>query len=56
MFGHPTLLAGHITGDTKGETLLAQQGIAAVAGADAPDQFLFRKMENEAAIGIQIAE
>ncbi len=37
VLGHPALVPGHGGGDAQGEALLAEQGIAAVAGAVAPD-------------------
>ncbi len=37
MLGHPALVAGHHRGDAQREALLAEQGVAAVAGAERPD-------------------
>ena len=37
VLGHPALVAGHGRGDAQGEALLAEQGVAAVAGAVGPD-------------------
>ena len=37
MLGQPALIASQHGGDPQGITLLAQQGVAAVAGAIAPD-------------------
>ena len=44
VLGHPALAAGHDRGDAQGQALLAQQGVAAVAGAVGPDQVLFREV------------
>ncbi len=56
MFCHPTLFVGHPAGDAKRETFFSQQRVAAVAGADAPDQFFLRKVKDEAALGVQVGE
>ena len=37
MLGHPAVAAGHGRGDAQRVALLAQQGVAAVAGAEGPD-------------------
>ena len=37
MLGHPALVARHRRGDPQREALLAEQGVAAVAGAEGPD-------------------
>jgi len=37
VFGHPALVACDVGCDAQGETLLAQQGVASVAGAVGPD-------------------
>ena len=37
VFGQPALVARHGGGDAQGETLLAQQGVAAIAGTVGPD-------------------
>ena len=37
MLGEPALVAGHDRGDAQGVALLAEQGVAAVAGAEGPD-------------------
>ena len=37
MLGHPALITRHGGGDAQGEALLAQEGVAAVAGAVGPD-------------------
>ena len=56
VLGHPALLARHPARDAQRETLLAEQRVAAVARADAPDQFFFGEMQDEAAVGVQIAQ
>ena len=42
MFGQPTLVARHVGGDAQREALLAEQGVAAVAGTVGPDFAGFR--------------
>ncbi len=42
------------TGDAQGVTLFAEQGVAAVAGAEALDGEFFRKMHDETAFGIEV--
>jgi hypothetical protein len=37
VLGHPAFVAGDVGGDAEGEALLAEQGVAAVAGAVGPD-------------------
>ena len=56
VLGHPALFARHHAGDAQRKTLFAEQGVAAVAGADAPNQFFFGEMQDVAAHGIEIAE
>ena len=56
MLGQPTLLATHGRGDAQCIALLAQQGITAIARANAPDGARLWKMGDEATIGRQIAE
>ena len=43
VLGHPALFARHPAGDAQGEAFLAEQRVAAVAGADAPDQSSLRE-------------
>jgi len=56
VFGHPTLLLGHVTGDAQGETFFAKQRVAAVAGADAPDEALFGEVRDVTTKRIEIPE
>ncbi len=44
VLGHPALAPGHGRGDAQREALLAEQGVAAVAGAERPDQVLVREV------------
>ena len=53
---HPALIASHGAGDAQRETLFAEQGIAAVARAHAPDQFLLREVHDVAPHGVEVAE
>ena len=46
MLGEPALVAGHHRGDAQGVALLAQQGVAAVAGAVGPDLAVFREVDD----------
>src|SRR4029079_10707483 len=46
VLGQPTFVARHNRADAQTETLLAQQRVAAVAGAVAPDQPLFGEMND----------
>ena len=50
VLGHPALLARERRGDPQREALLAEERVAAVAGADAPDRALLREVHDEAAI------
>ena len=56
MLGHPSFRAGLVRRDAEGVALLAEQRVAPVAGAHAPDQPLLRKMHDEAAVGREVAE
>ena len=55
MLGHPALVARHRAGDAQREALLAQQRVAAVAGAHAPDQPLLGEVDDVAALGREVA-
>ena len=46
MLGHPALVVGHGGGDAQRVALLAEQGVAAVAGAVAPDGALFGEVHD----------
>ena len=50
VLGHPALVARHGAGDAQREALLAEERVAAVAGADAPDEPLLREVHDEAAL------
>ena len=54
MLGEPALLLRQIGADAQGETFLAQQNVAAVAGADRDDRVVLREMADEAALRIDI--
>ncbi len=55
MLGKPAFAAGADARQPERMTLLSKQGVAAVTGADAPDQVLVRKMADIAALGIEIS-
>ena len=42
--------------DPQREALLAEQRVAAVAGADAPDRAVLGEVQDEAAIGREVAD
>jgi hypothetical protein len=46
VLGKPALIVRHHRGDAQRKALLAEQGIAAVAGAERPDLARFRKMND----------
>src|SRR5208282_4684708 len=50
----PAFLATLPTRDSQRHAFLAQQGVAAVAGADRPDGVVLRKMADEPAVGIDV--
>ena len=56
MLGQPALLLTHGRGNAQGEALLAEQGIAAVARANAPDGARLGEVGDEAAVGRQVAQ
>jgi hypothetical protein len=56
VLGQPALVARERRRDAERKALLAQEGVAAVAGADAPDLALLREVHDEAAVGRQVAE
>jgi hypothetical protein len=56
VLGHPALVARERRRDPQREALLAEEGVAAVAGADAPDCALLREVHDEAAVGREVAE
>ncbi len=55
MLGQPTLLTGHPRSQAQRQTLLAEEGIATIAGADAPYQALFGKMKDKATVRAEVA-
>ena len=46
MLGHPAFVARDVGGDAQGEALLAEQGVAAVAGAVGPDLARLGKVDD----------
>ena len=56
VLGEPAFVARLIAREAKREAFLAEQRVAAVAGSDRPHRVLFRKMDDEAAIGAEIAQ
>ena len=56
VLGQPALGAGLVAGDAQRMAFLAQQRVAAVAGAEALDRQLFGEVHDEAAFGIQLAD
>src|ERR1700751_24084 len=56
VLGHPALLARHPARNSQRKTFLAEKRITAIAGANAPDQFFFRKMKNKAPLGVKVTE
>src|SRR4029079_18373305 len=56
MLREPALVTSLHAGDPKSMTLLAQERIAAVAGADAPDRPYRREVDDVPSLGREIAE
>ena len=56
VLGQPALLAGLPAGNPECMTFLAEQGIAAIAGAEALDAEFFREMHDESTIRIQVTD
>ena len=56
VLGEPALLARLPGAEAEGVALLAEQRVAAIARADAPDQALLGKMRDEAAVRREVAE
>ena len=46
VLGHPAVAAGHRRGDTQGEALLAEQGVAAVTRTEGPDLVGLREVSD----------
>ena len=55
MLRHPAFFPAQEAGDPQGQTLLAQEDVAAVAGAATPDSIVLRKMQDQAALDVQIS-
>ena len=55
VLGQPALAAAEIAGDTQAHAFLAQQRVAAVARSAAPDRVVLRKMQDQAAIDIEVS-
>lgn len=47
MFGQPALVVGDVGGDAKGEALLAEQRVTAVATAERPNLAFRRSMRDD---------
>ena len=43
-----------VAGDAQGEALLAQQHVAAVARADAPDRVVLGEVQDQAAVDVEV--
>ena len=54
VLGEPAFVAAEHARDSKRETFLAEQRVAAVAAADRDDRVVLREVANQAALGIQI--
>ena len=52
VLGEPALVAGHRRGDAQGQALLAEQGVAAVAAAVAPDRALLGEVHDVLDVGV----
>ena len=52
VLGHPTLILGHLRGDTKGEALLAEKGVAAVTRTERPDFAVLGELSDELVIDV----
>ena len=55
VLGEPAFLSRLVAGDAQRVALLAEQGVAAVARADALDREFFGEMHDQASLGIQVA-
>ncbi len=56
VFRQPSFAARLPAGDAQGMALLAEERIAAVPRAETLDRQLLRKVHDEAAVGIQVAD
>ena len=52
VLGQPALVAGHRRGDPQREALLAEQGVAAVAGAEGPDLARLGEVDDVLVVGV----
>ena len=52
VLGEPSLVASHLRGDAQREALLAEQGVAAVATAVAPDRALLGEVHDVLDVGV----
>ena len=55
VLGEPALAPPEVARDPERQALLAEQRVAAVAGADAPDRVVLREVADEAAVGSRSA-
>ena len=46
VLGHPAFVAGDVAGDAQGKALLAEQSVATLAGAVAPDLAGFGEVDD----------
>ena len=56
MLGHPILLFTEKAGDAEGHAFFAEQRVAPVAGAEAPDGVVDGEVADKAALGIAVAD
>ncbi len=54
VLGHPALPAGLVAGDAEAQALLAQQGVAAIPAAHAPDRIVLREVADEPVVHRQV--
>ena len=54
VLGQPAFALAEVAGDAQGEALLAQQHVAAVAGADAPDGVVLGEVQDQPALDVQV--
>ena len=55
MLGEPAFGSRLVTGNAQGVAFFAQQGIAAITGTKTLDFHVFRKMHDEPAVGVELA-
>ncbi len=56
VLGQPSLLVAEVGADAERNAFLAEQGVAAVARADAPDEPFLGEMHDVAAVGVEVAD